>query len=66
MDVVRHNGVWIRIVPKPYEPERQTNDIAWSMILDPKLNPAWAYRKWYAAEQENAKVLYPTFRKDGT
>jgi hypothetical protein len=66
MEVVRHNGTWIRIVPKPYEPERQTHDIAWSMILNPKLNPAEAYRKWYVAEQENAKVLYPTFRKDGT
>jgi len=66
MDLVRHNGTWMKIVPKPYEPERQTHDIAWSMILNPKLNSASAYRKWYATEQENAKVLYPSFRKDGT
>jgi len=66
MDAVRYNGRWIKIVPKPYEPERQTHDIAWSMVLNPKLSPAWAYRIWYVSEQENAKVLYPTFRKDGT
>jgi hypothetical protein len=66
MDVVRHNGTWIRISPKPYEPERQTNNIAWSLILNPKLDSASAYRKWYVNEQENAKVLYPAFRKDGT
>ena len=65
MNAVRYNGVWIKITPKPYEPERQTNDIAWSMILNPELNPSLAYRKWFAVERENAKVLYPIFRKDG-
>jgi hypothetical protein len=66
MEVVRCNGTWVRITPKPYEPERQTHDIAWSMILNPSMNSAEAYRKWYVGEQENAKVLYPAFRKDGT
>lgn len=66
MDAVRYNGVWQKITPKPYEPERQTNEIAWSMLLDPKLNSASAYRRWYADEQRKAKVLYPSFRKDGT
>ena len=65
MDLVRHNGKWIKIVPKPYEPERQTHEIAWSMVLNPALNPAWAYRNWFLKERETAKVLYPSFRKDG-
>ena len=66
MDAVRYNGMWHKITPKPYEPERQTHEIAWSMLLDPKITPALAYRKWYAGEQRKAKVLYPSFRKDGT
>ena len=65
MDAVRYNGVWHKIVAKPYEPERQTTEIAWSMLKTPKLTPLSAYRTWYADEQRKAKVLYPSFRKDG-
>jgi len=65
MDVVRHNGQWIKIVPKPYEPERQTHEIAWSMITNPTTTSARAYRDWFTKERINAKVLYPSFRKDG-
>lgn len=62
--IVRYNGQWVQIRAKPYEPERQTSEIAWSMILQPKVNPASAYRKWFEKERENAKVLYPSFRKE--
>ena len=65
MDVVRYNGQWVKIAPKPYEPERQTHEIAWSMVLNPAMNSLTAYRNWYSKERENAKVLYPSFRKDG-
>jgi len=65
MDAIRYNGKWIKIVPKPYEPDRQTHEIAWNMVLNPTINPAWAYRNWFSKERENAKVLYPSFRKDG-
>jgi hypothetical protein len=65
MDLVRYDGKWIKIVPKSYEPERQTHEIAWSMVLNPTVNSACAYRNWYLKERENAKVLYPSFRKDG-
>ena len=62
--VVRYQGKWIRIKAKPYEPERQTIEIAWSMIREPSIKAPEAYRKWFLKEQENAKVLYPSFRKE--
>jgi hypothetical protein len=62
--VVRYNGQWYRIQAKKYEPERQTTEIAWSMIQDPSLRPQDAYRHWFSKERENAKVLYPSFRKE--
>ncbi len=60
--LVRYNGEWFRIVPKPFEPERQTYETAWSMILNPSTTPAVAYRTWYASEQKKIAVLYPSFR----
>lgn len=62
--IVRYNGKWFRITPKAYEPERQTFEIAWSMLREPELKPLEAYRKWYEKERQNAKVLYPDFRKE--
>jgi hypothetical protein len=64
MEIVRHNGKWYKIIPKAYEPEKQTNTVAWSQILDPLLTPEAAYRKFYEQQREDAKVLYPSFRKD--
>jgi hypothetical protein len=61
---VRYNGKWLQVRPKMYEPERQTAEIAWSMIREPSLKPPEAYRNWYKKERENAKVLYPSFRKE--
>jgi len=61
--VIRYQGKWIRIKAKPYEPERQTAEIAWNMIRK-NITSAQAYREWFAKEQENAKVLYPSFRKE--
>jgi hypothetical protein len=65
MEIVRYQGKWYKIIPKPYEPERQTYEIAWSMIREPLLVKEDAYRRWYKKEQEMTKVLYPSFRKDG-
>jgi hypothetical protein len=63
--VVRYQGKWYKIVPKPYEPERQTIQIAWHLIREPLITKEEAYRAWYKNEQENVKVFYPSFRKDG-
>ena len=65
MDLVRYQGNWYKIKAKPYEPERQTYDIAWSLILKQFATPEEAYRAWFKGEQEKVKVLYPSFRKDG-
>jgi lipocalin len=66
MDAVRYCGKWYRINAKPYEPERQTNAIAWMLIQEPLLLKEEAYRKYFEKQRQEAKVLYPTFNKDGT
>ena len=59
---IRYNGKWYKINKKPFEPERQTYEVAWIMIKE-KLSPQDAYRKWYAQEREDAKLLYPSFKE---
>jgi hypothetical protein len=59
---VRYNGVWYKISPKPFEPERQTIEIAWRILKGETQTEA--YRNWYEVERKSAKVLYPSFRKD--
>lgn len=61
--VVRYNGRWYNIVPKAYEPERQTHQIAWTIIRN-STSSQDAYREWYAVEQKKVSVLYPSFRKE--
>jgi hypothetical protein len=65
MQVVRYQGKWYKIVPKPYEPEKQTYEISWNLIKQPNLAKEEAYRTWYQKQREIVKVLYPSFRKDG-
>jgi len=60
---IRIQGKWCRVKPKPYEPERQTYNIA-SKILHQNLSPEAAYLEWFAQERKDAKLLYPSFRKD--
>jgi len=62
--VVRYNGKWFQIIAKSYEPERQTIEIAFSMLREPSITPPEAYRNWFKKEREDAKVLYPSFRKE--
>jgi len=65
MQVVRYQGKWYKIIPKPYEPEKQTYEISWTLIKQPNLTKEEAYRTWYQKQREIVKVLYPSFRKDG-
>ena len=65
MQIVRYQGKWYKIIPKPYEPEKQTYEISWSLIKQPNLTKEEAYRTWYQKQREIVKVLYPSFRKDG-
>ena len=66
MEAIRYNGKWFKVIPKLYEPERQTFEIAWQRVREPLVLSPEAYRNWYAAEQKKVKVLYPSFRKDDT
>ena len=60
--LVRCNGEWMKILAKPFEPERQTYEIAWNLIHNQSLTSATTYRNWYRTEQEKVAVLYPSFR----
>jgi len=62
--IVCYNGQWFKIVAKKYEPERQTNQIAWMMIRDPSITSEEAYRKYYETLRSEVKVLCPSFRKE--
>ena len=64
MEIVRYKGKWYKIIPKPYEPEHQTYSIAWMMIREPMIVPEVAYRKYFQTLREEAKVFYPSFRKE--
>ena len=54
--LVRYNGKWFRIQPKPFEPERMTTDIAWLQIKE-QLTPQEAYRKWFKEQRNISQLL---------
>jgi len=61
--MMRYMGEWFKITPKPYEPEKQTIGVGWLQIRNKK-NPEEAYRQYFQKQREEAKILYPSFRKD--
>ena len=64
MELIRYQGKWFRILAKPYEPERQTYSIAWMMARQPDMTPESAYKKYFETLRDEAKVFYPSFRKE--
>jgi hypothetical protein len=64
MDTVRYNGIWYKINARQYEPEKQTHTVAWNQILNPTLSPTMIYKNYFDKQREEAKVLYPSFRKE--
>jgi hypothetical protein len=60
---VRHNGKWYSVIPKQYEPERQTYQVAWSQILT-GIGAEEAYRNYFEVLRKEAKLLCPSFRQD--
>lgn len=62
VSAIRVQGKWYAITPKPYEPERQTYNIAYRIIQG--ATPEQAYREWFEQERKDAKLLYPTFGKN--
>jgi hypothetical protein len=64
-DAIRYQGKWYKIKANPFEPERQATTIAWMMVREPLLLKEEVYRKYFETQRKQAKVLYPTFNKDG-
>jgi hypothetical protein len=60
---VRYNGKWYAIIPKPYEPERQTYQVGWSQIIT-SITAEEAYRKYFEVLRKETKLLCPSFRQD--
>lgn len=54
--LVRHAGRWIRIRPRPYEPERMTTDIAWIQIKE-GVSPQEAYIQWFKQQRQISHLL---------
>jgi hypothetical protein len=54
--LVRFQGKWIEINPRPYEPERMTTDVAWMQIKE-GLTKVDAYRKWYEMQRKLSRLL---------
>ena len=64
MAIFRYNGKWYKVNPKPYEPEKQTNEVAWLQIREPLVTKEETYRRYYEKKRIDSKILYPSFRKD--
>ena len=54
--LVRYNGMWHMIKPKPYEPERMTTDVAWIQLKE-KVDAATAYRRWFEKQRKLSRLL---------
>ena len=63
MELVRYEGKWYKITPKPYEPESQTVQVAWMQLRD-NLTVPESYKTFFENERRKARILYPSFRKD--
>ena len=54
--LVRFQGKWYTIDPKPFEPERMTTDIAWLQIKE-GMTPEDAYRSWFTRQRKLSRLL---------
>ncbi len=64
MEIVRYNGAYYKITPKAYEPERQTAQVAWAQIREPTIVTSEHYKRFFEKQRKEARILYPSFRKD--
>jgi hypothetical protein len=53
----RFQGKWYSVKPKPFEPERQTAEIMWTIAKG--TDPKKAYREWFSREQKISSMIYP-------
>jgi len=54
--LVRFQGKWFEITPRPYEPERMTTDVAWLQILEGR-DSAAAYRVWFERQRKLSRLF---------
>jgi hypothetical protein len=54
--LVRFQGKWYELHPKPYEAERMTTDIAWIQIRE-GVTPVEAYRRWFERQRKLSRLL---------
>jgi hypothetical protein len=54
--LVRFQGLWYEITPRPYEAERMTTDIAWLQIRD-GLDAPTAYRTWFTTQRKLSRLF---------
>lgn len=64
MELVRYEGKWYKITPKAYEPESQTAQIVWAQLREPEVAVTEHYKRFYEKQRKEARILYPSFRKD--
>jgi len=62
MSMYQYKRKWYKVQPKPYEPERQTVQVAWAQIKGSSAEKA--YKDYFTKLREDAQILYPSFRKD--
>jgi hypothetical protein len=54
--MIRFHGRWMKISPRPYEPERMTTDVAWIQVKE-GVTPQEAYRIWYEKQRTISRFL---------
>ena len=54
--LIRFQGKWFDINPKPYEPERMSADIAWIQIKE-GVSVEEAYRKWFGLQRKLSRII---------
>lgn len=56
MYLVRVQGQWKTIKPRPFEPERMTTDVAWIQLKE-GVSPEEAYRRWFERQRKLSRLL---------
>jgi hypothetical protein len=54
--LVRFQGKWQTIAPKPFEPERMSTDIAWIQLKE-GVSAEEAYRRWFQRQRILSRLL---------
>lgn len=54
--VLRYQGRWFTVNPRPYEPERMTTDVAWIQLKE-GVSAEEAYRRWYEKQRRISRLF---------